>query len=51
MKAAGCDAEFHTYDNASHAFFNDHRPEVYVESAAQDSWSRSIAFLRAHLDA
>ena len=51
MKQAGCQVEFHSYDNAGHAFFNDQRPAVYVESAAQDSWSRSIAFLRAHLGA
>jgi carboxymethylenebutenolidase len=49
MKAAGCKIEFHSYDNAGHAFFNDQRPAVYVESAAQDSWNRSIAFLRAYL--
>ncbi|MCA9727971.1 MAG: dienelactone hydrolase family protein [Candidatus Eisenbacteria bacterium] len=49
LKAAGRSAEFHTYDGAGHAFFNDERPEAYVESAATDSWNRSLAFFRVHL--
>ena len=34
---------------AGHAFFNDTRPEAYVEAEAQLAWRRSLAFLRAHL--
>jgi carboxymethylenebutenolidase len=49
LDAAGVDAEFHTYPDAGHAFFNDVRPEAYVEHAAEDSWTRALAFLRMHL--
>ncbi|GMW00944.1 MAG: putative carboxymethylenebutenolidase [Candidatus Hydrogenedentota bacterium] len=42
--------EFHIYDGANHAFFNDTRPEVYNESYAADSWQRMIAFFRNHLN-
>jgi carboxymethylenebutenolidase len=37
--------EFLTYPNTHHAFFNDDRPEVYDRQAAEDAWSRTIAFL------
>jgi carboxymethylenebutenolidase len=36
------------YDNAGHAFFDDHRPS-YVESAAEDAWKRIIAFFNRYL--
>lgn len=41
--------EFHTYPGTKHAFFNDERPEVYVRDAAELSFERTLAFLRAHL--
>jgi carboxymethylenebutenolidase len=41
--------EFHTYANADHAFFNDHRPEVYDEAAAADAWAKTLAFFRREL--
>jgi carboxymethylenebutenolidase len=41
--------EFHTYPDADHAFFNDHRPEVYDAGAAADAWNRTLAFLRSEL--
>jgi carboxymethylenebutenolidase len=41
--------EFHIYPNANHAFFNDERPEVYHEAAAEDAWTRTLLFLRTHL--
>jgi carboxymethylenebutenolidase len=40
--------ELHVYD-ASHAFFNDTRPEVYSPNDAKAAWERSIAFLKKHL--
>jgi carboxymethylenebutenolidase len=36
------------YD-ADHAFFNDTRPEVYDESAANDAWKKAIDFFNANL--
>jgi len=41
--------EFITYPNTDHAFFNDHRPEVYNEAAAKDSWLRMLKFFRDNL--
>jgi len=41
--------EFHTYANATHAFFNEVRPEVYDPAASADAWSRTVAFLRNEL--
>ena len=40
---------FHTYQDADHAFFNDHRPEVYDAAAAADAWNKTLAFLRSEL--
>lgn len=34
---------------ADHAFFNDTRPEVYVESAAQDAWAKVIQLFSDNL--
>jgi len=42
---------FHTYPDASHAFFNDDRPEVYDPAASKDAWARTLAFLRQELKA
>ena len=36
------------YD-ADHAFFNDTRPEVYDQTAAQDAWAVAIAFFKENL--
>jgi len=41
--------EFHTYPETDHAFFNDHRPEVYDAAASADAWKRTLAFLRSEL--
>ena len=41
--------EFHTYPDAQHAFFNDHRPQVYDATAAADAWLKTLAFLRREL--
>jgi carboxymethylenebutenolidase len=50
LTALGKRHEFHTYPNADHAFFNDARPEVYDAAAAEDAWTRTLAFLRRELN-
>jgi len=49
LAALGKDVELHVYPDASHAFFNEDRPEVYDPSASALLWDRSIAFLAEHL--
>jgi len=41
--------EFHTYPNATHAFFNEIRPAVYDPAASADAWAKTLAFLRREL--
>jgi carboxymethylenebutenolidase len=49
MKDASVQTNFHFYD-AGHAFFNDtNRLGTYDQGAAQESWGRTISFLREHL--
>jgi carboxymethylenebutenolidase len=48
LSEAGVSVESFWYD-ADHAFFNDDRPEVYDEAAAQLSWDRTLAFFREHV--
>jgi len=43
------DVDFHLYDGVDHAFFNDTRPDVYDETAANLAWTRTLEFLRAKL--
>ena len=49
IEAAGKTIEHHTYAGVDHAFFNDHRPDVYNKQAADDAWQRTLTFLNAHL--
>lgn len=49
LKAAGKKYEFHVYPNATHAFFNDTRPDVYDAKAALDAWNKTLAFFKTHL--
>ncbi|MBW2280659.1 MAG: dienelactone hydrolase family protein [Deltaproteobacteria bacterium] len=49
LKSAGAQTDFHIYPGVDHAFFNDSRPDVYNESAANDAWQRTVEFFRAHL--
>ncbi len=49
LKELGKPVEMHIYPNVDHAFFNDQRPEVYDEKAAQDAWRRTIQFFATHL--
>lgn len=48
LTKSGAEADSHFYD-ADHAFFNDTRPEVYDSGAADEAWTRSVAFLIKHL--
>jgi len=41
--------EFHRYPGTKHAFFNDQRPEVYDQKAAEQSWQRTIRFFQENL--
>jgi len=49
LRSLGKDVEFHVYDGADHAFFNDTRPEVHDAEASATAWRRTIDFLRAQL--
>jgi len=49
IRDAGKDVEMHIYPGAKHAFFNDTRPEVYDPKAAQECWTRMLAFFRKRL--
>jgi carboxymethylenebutenolidase len=49
LRDAGVDVTFHHYPGTTHAFFNDDRPEVYHAEAADQSWQRTLAFLRERL--
>lgn len=49
LRDLGKDVEFHVYEGADHAFFNDDRPDVHHPEAASTAWSRTIDFLHAHL--
>ncbi len=49
LKQYAKDGEVRVYQGASHAFFNDTRPEVYSKSDADDAWKSVIAFFNQHL--
>jgi carboxymethylenebutenolidase len=51
LTALGKRHEFHTYEHAQHAFFNDTRPEVHDPKASADAWRRTLAFFRRELGA
>ena len=49
-EASGQPVEFHLYEGAGHAFFNDtNRLGTYDADAAQQAWSRTVSFLRSNL--
>lgn len=48
LNHAGVPAEIHRYD-ASHAFCNEKRPEVYSPKNAEVAWNRAVNFLRTEL--
>ena len=45
----GKSVEIVVYPDTDHAFFNDDRPEVYREAAANELWDRTLAFFSTHL--
>lgn len=49
LQGLGKQVEVHVYDGASHAFFNEDRPEVYRAQSATLLWDRTVAFLHQHL--
>jgi carboxymethylenebutenolidase len=49
LDALGKDATLVVHPGVDHAFFNDHRPEVYDEATAQSTWADTLAFLRANV--
>jgi carboxymethylenebutenolidase len=50
IRTAGNDVEFHFYEDAGHAFFNDtDRLGTYHEDHAKTSWDRTVGFFREHL--
>lgn len=50
LKEAGIENEFHIYEGAGHAFFNDTAPS-YNADAAADAWPRTLDWFRKHLEA
>ena len=48
MKELGKDASIHIYEGAKHAFANA-SGTVYEPVAAEDSWEKTVNFLKAHL--
>ncbi len=49
LKAHDNWVEFHIYDGADHAFFNDTRTEVYNKDYAEDTWHRMLTFYAANV--
>jgi carboxymethylenebutenolidase len=49
LRGLGKSAEFHLYPEADHAFFNEDRPEVFRQDAADLLWGRALAFFRQTL--
>jgi carboxymethylenebutenolidase len=46
---AGVTAEMFVYPGAGSAFFDETRPDAYLEDAARQAWIRTLEFLRKHL--
>jgi len=49
LQAAGRTYRINIYPEAGHAFFNDTRPQVYVESAATAAWRDTLAWFNTYL--
>lgn len=47
--ATGVPNEFHLYEGAQHAFFNDTRASSYAPEVAADAWDRTLGWFRRHL--
>jgi carboxymethylenebutenolidase len=50
LQAAGVDYTLHMYEGVNHAFHNDTNAARYDQAAAELAWSRTIEFLRQHLE-
>lgn len=46
---AGVSTEMFVYPGARDAFFDETRPDAYLEDAARQAWIRTLEFLRKHL--
>ena len=51
LKRLGKQYELHTYPQAGHGFFCDHRPAHYNAEAAADAWPKTLQFLKRYLAA
>ena len=52
LKEAGVEVDFHYYEGAGHAFFNDtDRLGTYDKDLAESSWEPTVSFLRSALSA
>lgn len=49
MLQAGVDFNSIIYEGAGHAFFNDENGYAYNQTAAEDSWQRTLSFLHEHV--
>ncbi|MGH9457593.1 MAG: dienelactone hydrolase family protein [Thermoanaerobaculia bacterium] len=49
LRAKGKNVDTVVYEGANHAFFNDSRPEVFNQDAADDAWIRTVELFRKHL--
>jgi len=43
----GVDAVLTVHEGVDHAFFNDHRPEVFDAAAAESAWNDTVEFFRS----
>ena len=46
---AGKSYDFETFPGVDHAFFNDTRPDVYNEKAAEQAWTKVLSHFGTHL--
>ena len=51
LRGLGKDADLEVHPGVDHAFFNDTRPEVYDEAAAQAAFERTVLFFQDRLGA
>src|SRR5262245_7460535 len=49
LKQHGKSVEMHIYPGMDHGFFNDTRPDVYNEAAANDAWRRTVTLCNERL--
>jgi carboxymethylenebutenolidase len=50
LREAGVDAAFEYYQDAGHAFANDHdRLDTYDEGHAKKAWDKTVSFFKQHL--